>query len=472
MSSTLAVWLIAFLILASFAFFKKAAWGFSVYALTFFLCPPFWWWGKGTIGGLRWNFYGGIILLVSVLIENHIIKREAIPEPIHKSKNNITDLPISVLEYFYSQIKIPPLYAIIVLIIINISFVHYIIANGDYISEGSYFLYLKFLLLFWMIDKTMEIRSDFFIILFSIFLGLAFIGYQVTINEVGNIQDGRLENIGAPGASDANLLACMIVTFLPVCGALIFSSPLKWLKYLAIAGSPFIFNLLLLCNSRGAFLSCLVAGFFLILFTRGKEFKIVCMAIVLVLLASVFLLKDERIIERFSTTFVETEERDSSAGNRIIFWNAALQMIQDYPLGEGGNAFKDRHSINYLSKVDFVSDRGRAIHNGYLNEAGEWGVQGLFLKLYCLFIASFRTYKASSVYYKFFGNYQYSFLGKSLVAGMIAFACATMFLDSLDAEWPLWLCAIMLFYIKDVKRRIAALMMTKDNASAEQIYQT
>ncbi len=469
MSLTLAVWLVLFAILTFFSIFKKASWGFSVYALSFFLSPPFWWWGSGTIGRLRWNLYGGLIFFASVVIENYIRKRTS-AIPILSHEKNIMDLPKTTLEYFYSQVKIPPVYFIIGLIVINISIVHFVIAGGDYISQESYFLYLKFLFLFWLIDKSMKTRNDFYIILFSIFLGLTYIGYQVTINDAGHIQGGRLENVGAPGASDANLLACLIVTFLPVCGALIFSSPVKWLKYLAVAGCPFIFNLVLLCNSRGAFLACILAGIFLLIFTRGKEFKIVFTAAVLVFLACFFLLKDARIIERFTTTFIESEDRDSSAGNRIIFWGAALDMIQDYPLGEGGNAFKDKHSINYLSKVHFESDRGRAIHNGYLNEAAEWGIQGLLLKLFFLCITSIRAYKASAIHYKIFADYRYSFLGKTLIAGMITFGCTTMFLDSLDAEWVLWLCAIMLFYTKDIKREIAELIKTKENSKVAQSY--
>ena len=379
---------------------------------------------------------------------------------------DVKKIPSETIAYFNSKVKIPSCYSIIFLIIINISIVHLLIAGGDSVSSPNYFLYLKFLFLFFLVDKAMQSKQDFFIVLSIILLGFTYIGYQVTINDAGYFSHGRLEGVGTPGAREANLLSCLIVTFLPVCGAMIFSANIKIFQYIAILGTPFIFNLLLLCNSRGAFLACFGAGFFLILFTKAKERKIVVISSILVILAAFLLLEDERIINRFKTTFASSEERDSSADDRLLFWKAAILMIKEYPLGKGGDAFKDKYSLRYLGIMGYETTKARAIHNGYLNEACEWGLQGLFLKLSLLFIVSWRTLKASQIYMLIFNDYKYSFLGKSLVAGMIAYSISTIFLDTLDAEWPLWLAAIMLFYIKDIKYRLTLLEFDSKNISA------
>src|SRR5690606_33608939 len=102
-------------------------------------------------------------------------------------------------------------------------------------------------------------------------------------------------------------------------------------------------------------------------------------------LALYLLLGDPKILERFATTFVGAEERDRSAASRIEFWTAGVLMLRDYPLGAGGGSFKYVHGNKYLAEAG-SDQQSRSIHNGYLTEATDWGIQGLVLKL--LFITA------------------------------------------------------------------------------------
>ena len=447
MSNSLVLWLITIVVLTFLALFKRSVWGFSVYALTFFACPPFWGWGV-PIRGLRWSLIGGIIFLAAVLLDYfRNIKRPDNQQPSHNSPRVEQEQKVKTNS---SDIKLPPYNAILICILINYTFVHFFMAGGDVISADSYFLSLKFILLFYLIDKVIKTKFDLWVVLITLMIGITYIGYEVTINEAGHISAGRLESVGAPGASDANLLACLIVLLLPFSGAIIFVARKKIIRLLAFACTPFIFNLLLLCNSRGAFLSCFVAGTLLLLFSRKKELKISLIAAFLCIIASIILIQDKQIIDRFYTTFNAEEERDRSASQRMVFWQAALEMIKDSPLGTGGHSFKYKYGKYYLEGFGISVER-RAIHNGYLNEACNWGVQGLFLKILLYSLSMFSALRASSVSLKQHNDYRFSYLGKALIAGMVAFLGATMFLDSLDSEWGLWMAAILVSYTKLIR---------------------
>ena len=444
MSNTLLAWFVSLAVLTYLALFRRPAWGFSVYCLTFFACPPFWWWG-GQIRGYSWNLYGGLILLAAVLLEYLRLNKSTV------GKSNKKHITLSEHQNEKTPfIKLPQLNLLVFLMFLNNSFVHFFIAGGSSLSASHYVLMLKIMFLFYLMQMIIKTHKDLRIVIISLMLGIAFIGFQVTINEAGHITAGRLEGVGAPGASDANLLACLIVSFLPFSGALIMTAESKWLKAAAFLCAPFIFNLLLLCSSRGAFLACLTSGFFLILFSRRKEWKITIIAVVLSIAAVVTLLNDPEIIERFKTTFVAEEDQDSSASSRLLFWKAALDMISDYPLGAGGHGFKRKYGRYYLDKYGVERDV-RAVHNGYLNEACEWGIQGLILKLLLLMFSALAALRASNIVLKSYGNHKVSFLGKSLVAGLVGFLVATLFLDSLDAEWGYWMAAILYSYAKLVQ---------------------
>ncbi len=102
--------------------------------------------------------------------------------------------------------------------------------------------------------------------------------------------------------------------------------------------APLILNVLLLCNSRGAFLATIAAGaVFVVAALRGPASKKAKQGLALGVLAFFFLLGDPEILDRFTTMFVGGDERDDSAESRLVFWSAALEMIADHPLGAGGD---------------------------------------------------------------------------------------------------------------------------------------
>ncbi len=392
---------------------KRSVFAVSLYMLTFFLLPAFWWWGD-LLAGYRWNFYAGFVLLAASLSTE---KRQ-----------------------FAGLAK--RLFNVSLAILANVTFVNFVIAGNTDVSFDGYQMVVKFLLLIFLIVRTVRTEGDLKIVMMSILLGASYIGYECAFNDRGDIVKNRLEGVGAPGASTANHFASLMVTILPLVSAFFLVGRMRE-KVAVILMAPLLVNLVLLCNSRGAFLSAIFSAIILIVFSprhiRSKAIKVVAVGSLGVFL----LLGDTRIIDRFATTFASKEDRDHSAASRLDFWAAGIEMIRDYPLGAGGYGFKKVHGVRYLRKSG-ASETARAVHNGYINEACQWGLQGLGLRLLWFSLAiivavrSIRSLVAAREKNNFLILTQIS-----LLAGLGAFLLGSLFGDVLDAEWGHWMVALI-----------------------------
>ncbi len=422
MSLTLSLWLALFVILVLLSL-RRPAWGVGLYMMTFFACPPYWWWGSA-IEGYRWNLYGGIVLLAAILFSGTFGRAKSVGSD-----------PPDVRRVIWFALAI----------LVNATLVHMLLAPNMAISAEAYFLVAKFVLLFLMIVAAAKTEIDYRIVLLAIVLGAGYIGFEATINDRGNVSANRLNGIGAPGADGSNECASLMVAVLPIAGALFLVGGRKT-KLLMLCVAPMILNVVLLCNSRAAFLGLIVAAaVFLVICpheARKRALKLLAMGAIAVWL----LLGDPRIMDRFFTAFEPAEQRDASAGNRLDYWGAGLTMISEHPFGAGGSGFKKVHGTKYLADVGHFYDQ-RAVHNGYINEACEWGVQGLALRLIFIGAAFFclvRTVKRCRDEHRL----DPALLGAGMAAGMAAFMVTCVFGDRLDAEWGYWLPALMIAHTR------------------------
>ncbi|NOX54206.1 MAG: O-antigen ligase family protein [Planctomycetes bacterium] len=208
--------------------------------------------------------------------------------------------------------------------------------------------------------------------------------------------------------------------------------------------APFILNVILLCNSRGAFLSCFATCGVLLFFAPRRTRKQVVLLLGLGTIALFVMLRDPRIIDRFMTVFVPSEEMDAVSGSRISYWKAGLRMIGDYPLGAGGNGFKRVHGPKYIVEVNNQVFSARAVHNGYINEACEWGIQGFILRMVFVGAGLVLLWQASrrplvtDAREELFAR----LMAICLLAGMVGFLGTCMFGDRLDNEWGYWMVGL------------------------------
>ena len=418
MSLTALAWLACFGVLA-LATFKRPAWGIALYMLTYYACPVLWWWG----GPISAVFGHRVSLLATVIFAAALFGTQtAIWEGLSRSQRTIL---LALL-----------LYAL------NATLVHVLFAANPERSAKGLTLLWKYVGLLLLICAAVRTRYDFKILVWSIILGSLYIGYEVVINKRG--YGGRLEHIGAPGARESNYLAGLMCLALPLAGYWLFFGS-RWVRVASLVVLVLVFEVVLRCNSRGAFLGLMAGGGWILIVSRGKTRRYAICGVLLALLAASFMVKDEAIKERFLSTFVPAEERDTSAQLRLDAWGAAIEMIRDYPYGRGAEAaFKSEVGARYVAP--FI-DHGLAVHQGYLDIAASWGIQGVVLYLLIILYAWVVTDKTCRAA-KQRGDPSSVFLGACLQASLITQLVACAFISSLDGEWFFWYFALATGYAR------------------------
>ena len=427
MSLTLVVWCVILLVLMVKSL-SRPSYAIGVYMLTFFAHPQFWWWGD-PLEGYRWNFLAGTLLVGTLLIS--------------RAKLTTTgERPLST--------NAAPILAFMV---VNAVLVHALFAVNPVSSMEWLTARVKFIALFFLVQYAIKDEEDYNIVAMSITLGMAYIGYEATINERGSFSGGRLEGIGAAGVTSSNQLASLLVTGLPLAVTLLFTRIGNPLKALVMVGSGLTFNVVLMCNSRGAFLGLILGGFAFLLMASGPARKHSRRIIALAAVATFLLLGDPEILPRFLTTFTTEGQRDTSAQNRLEFWAAAREMIEDYPLGSGGNSFSEGRGWRYRSGTAGLPGDARtvrdtrAIHNGYLTEAADWGVQG-FAIMVCFLAAIWKTLRRGRRLALSAGDASSVMVFASIAASLVAWMVSSVFGDYLNDEWGFWTAAVAYAYLR------------------------
>ena len=199
---------------------------------------------------------------------------------------------------------------------------------------------------------------------------------------------------------------------------------------------------------------------------RGQTRKQAVKSLALAGVVLYLLLGDPQIFERFLTTFAGSEDRDASAQSRFQFWRAGLLMIYDYPLGDGGGAFKVIHGGRYLRAVMGEDAIERSLHNGYLEEATEWGVQGLFFRLMFVGAAALLAYRTVNRCRQE-GRTTDALMGMCFLTGGAGFLIHCVFGSFLSNEWGYWIVALMVRYGELYRVPEQALALQEAAAPAE-----
>lgn len=422
MSITALIWLSAFLILTGLTF-RRSSWGIPLYALTYWAFPRLWWWGGGllTSSGIRWNLTASLIFAAGVFLDKR-------PRPPHadRAKRQVLFL--------------------VLLYVLNAAMVSLLLApDSEHSWEGFDGVWKQGLLLL-LILAAIKDRFDLKVLIYSILIGATYIGYEVVFNDEGHYIDGRLEGIGIPGAKGANALGAIQCIAIPLGGYLLFCGK-RIEKCVALFSLALILEVVLRCGSRGVFLGLIGGAVWLLLGAKGKLRKYAIAGVGLAIIAAFFQMGDlhqTRVLDRFGTTFASAEERDASAAGRIDYWILGMKMVGDHPLGSGFEAaFETDLGLSYLRTIGVEGTH--SVHNGYLDIAASWGVQGLILFLAAIFL-SWRSLRASISSLYASGNQKIAFLGCCLCAIIVSQLMMSMFGSSLKSEHFIWVIAMALAY--------------------------
>jgi hypothetical protein len=422
----LILWMVIAAVLSIRAF-SRPSYAVGFYMLTFFGHPFFWWWGD-MLRGYRWNLYAGLLLLGTLVI----------------SRSDQAFEPESPLRTKSAQV--------LAFMVVNILAVHLFFAVNPDSSMAWVISRLKFILLFFVLQYAVRDEKDYRNVAWAIALGIGYIGYEATINERGHFSGGRLEGIGAAGVTSSNQLASLLITALPIASTLLFVQLKKWQKVALIILCAWTFNVVLMCNSRGAFLGLLLGGVVFLVLASGPARKRSLQLGGLALLGAILLLRDPEIVTRFMTTFNDEGERDHSAESRLFFWTAGMKMVASYPLGSGGNSFSEGRGWRFMpntaaSEADDRAGNTRALHNGFITELTDWGIQGFAMML--LFIGTMWTAILSGRSRALKAGDANSVMVFALLgAGVAGWMVSSVFGDYLNDEWGFWIAAMPYAYMR------------------------
>ena len=191
---------------------------------------------------------------------------------------------------------------------------------------------------------------------------------------------GRLDGVGLPDASDANMLAALILLIIPFLIQFILHGS-KIEKLFALITLVPLVNVFIMCGSRGGFIGLVVEILVLMILELRKGGMLKTLFVGCLLFACVWGLMDERYKNRLlglQTSAVQGNLDQNSAG-RVAIWKEGVRMVAEYPFGAGGGGFMEL-SPRYLSQELIEKTVGkRAAHNNYLTILVEQGILGFIL---------------------------------------------------------------------------------------------
>ena len=194
-----------------------------------------------------------------------------------------------------------------------------------------------------------------------------------------------------------------------------------WKKLLCFACAVLMVHVPMFSMSRGGQLAILITGvvsFFLIP-KQPKHYAVFAAAVI-----GALMLAGPEVRERFSSVFVDAEERDASADSRIELWKDCAEVMQDKPLFGVGPAHWP------LVASDFGWPHGKAAHSVWFETGADLGVPGMALLLAFYLVTMWMMWKLARQ--PPLAEPWFADAGRMTVAAIVGFGVAASFV-SLDA---------------------------------------
>ena len=386
--------------------FLNPLFGLFTYLFEYYLRPSLHWWGE-PLPDWRWN-----LMVSGVLCATYLMHHTNLP-PLPRVSNPAAKWLVAfvALTFAISVIAVDP----------NAS-----LASSVYLA--------KLVVLYALIIALVRTEWAFDLFVTLHVLGAGWWGWEAYTHP--KRVSGRLLNVGSGDTFGDNATASQLLVVLPFLVVYGLLCKDKRIRGLMVVAAPFIINLFILCNSRGALVGLLAAV--LVAFVVVKSGHRLRFALVTVGLAGALLyLADPQFIERQQTT--TNYEQDSSARGRLDTWRGSLDLVRDYPFGSGGLGVA-LLSPRYIPEVvEAHNGEIRAPHNTVVLIASEWGVLGLIL--FAAFLVStfliLRDVRKRSLDHDF-----WFYRSVAVTTALTGLLVSGLFTDRLYAEAPFWMAAL------------------------------
>ncbi len=327
---------------------KHPFWGVLGYIFLYYNSPSpdINWWAY-SLPQLRWSFLAAAIILISLFLHNKDV-----------NGFRVTEMPN--LRWFI---------ALAILMAFILPF-----AVNKQAAPSKLYDFVRYLIVFVFLVKSVPDMRRFDLLIWLIFLCCLNLSWEAYIHPEYR-QHGRLEGIGTPDSTDANMFASVLVACVPfLVREVLFEN---WKRKVLVACiSVFVLNAIVLCGSRGSLIALTFVGAVLILMENDRKARkklTIVMALAVMLFVS---LLDPVFIERLVST---KEGEDATGAGRTKIWGYGLVMSQQHPFGVGSDGFKYL-SPQYMPE-SLLTGGVRSPHNTYLKVLVEQGWLGLFLFL-------------------------------------------------------------------------------------------
>ena len=202
-------------------------------------------------------------------------------------------------------------------------------------------------------------------------------------------------------------------------------SLIKWVLVIAIFGSAY--NIVAL-QSRGSFIA-VVIGIFIWAALQKKNLRLLVTGAVLVILALSVVPLPQGFEERIGSVFSDPEELDKSAVSRPHFWETAVNIAIDHPLGVGPGCYPVYYN-SYDTSGGFFG-RFRSVHSSHFQILVDTGFPGAIVWLLLLAITLRKLWKIRKISSRLeSGDARFYFnLANALLASMLTFMMGGVFYE-------------------------------------------
>jgi putative inorganic carbon (hco3(-)) transporter len=285
--------------------------------------------------------------------------------------------------------------------------------------DGMFKIILPCIVAFTLIDSLTRVRQ----LLWTIVLCQGYLALEFNQWYFSGYNRLRLDGFGT---LDNNGVAVMLVLGVGLAAFLAIETKNLWGKGVATASLLLMIHAILFSFSRGGMVALCATGIvsFFLIKKRGVHYLLFG----LLVLASLRLAGNE-VQNRFMTSFVSAQERDSSATGRLRLWSACLDLAVKHPIfGIGPGNFK-----TMADTLGF--GQGRAAHTTFLSIAAELGFPGVILILIFYLSVITRIWPIA----RSDPDPSMSLYAKMIIASLIGFFVAAQFVEFPLLEQPYYI---------------------------------
>jgi len=407
--------------------------GLALYIFVYHLSPESQWWGDSVRAlGLRTSFTVALAAGVGMLIR----------------------WP----RFRYGARQFPTVYILMVAFVV---LALGSLAWGLHISDRSLLQadkLIKLVILMFILLRCVQEPRHYHMLIWSWLAGVLYLGYQAQ-GGVGSRIGGRLTGgLGGPDFAESSGLAVHLVATLPLIGAAFFMAR-TWLgRGVALVTGALAVNMIIMTRTRNALVGlAAMAAVAVLALPRGYRVKGLAAVAVGTWLS--IQLTDPAWWRRMET--ISTYRQDSSAVARLEYWQAALEIARDYPLGIGLGNF---HQVvqQYMPELK----QQRSAHNTYLAclaETGWLGFTVFILLLVAALRALVRTRRLArelppslDVHYgRWHTRFHLVWHTQALQAALVGYLASALFTTRMTTE-GLWLLLGLAGALENVSRHCAA----------------